>query len=440
MSNTTSTSTIGPYVSVYGPFGRFGALSTFAEIPMIMDGLRWPSVEHYFQAQKFDVADIREEIRGLADPDAAKALAWSKAYSHIAREDWDHVRLDIMHQALEQKFQQSPIARRALIASWPMPILDASTTDNFWGVGPEGRGENALGRLLQEVRKTFMPEGWTFDDGPLPSNDAFLDGSDVRWHCLNTGSLKASTTEVHATLSVPDLLRRSATPSSLHADAPTEPDDQDALLSRIFDEKYACYSWFEDARCAIADWPQRFLGTLASLTGQLNACPATLVVGAGAGNESSFVWRHCGSRVTLVDVGQRLIENCRKQAPEAWIVRARAQTLQVIKTGSVELYCGLRTFDAAYFNREQALREAARILVPRGRIVVTFSNGYLRSDGLIEAGQIVGDGSLDLAAPWRLMIETANVAADLGFTDFDFLDLDSEIGFSAVSPNQNPDR
>jgi ribA/ribD-fused uncharacterized protein len=49
-------------------------LSNFSPHGFAVDGAHWPTVEHYFQAQKFEDAAYRERIRNAASPQRAKAL------------------------------------------------------------------------------------------------------------------------------------------------------------------------------------------------------------------------------------------------------------------------------------------------------------------------------------------------------------------------------
>jgi adenylate cyclase len=44
----------------------YRGFSNFAPFPIDVDGTRWPSTEHYYQAQKFDDPDLQERIRAVA--------------------------------------------------------------------------------------------------------------------------------------------------------------------------------------------------------------------------------------------------------------------------------------------------------------------------------------------------------------------------------------
>jgi NADAR domain len=53
----------------------FGFLSHFWPAPIAIDGQEWPTVEHYYQAQKSADAGYRDAIRQAATPGMAKRLA-----------------------------------------------------------------------------------------------------------------------------------------------------------------------------------------------------------------------------------------------------------------------------------------------------------------------------------------------------------------------------
>ena len=44
-------------------------LASYSKHAFHLDGAHWPSVEHYYQAMKFDDSAIREQIRNAPHPD-----------------------------------------------------------------------------------------------------------------------------------------------------------------------------------------------------------------------------------------------------------------------------------------------------------------------------------------------------------------------------------
>ena len=138
---------------------KFSALSNFAPYGFEVDGVKWPTVEHYFQAQKFtspSSKEHRERIRTSNSPRQAKALGRSR--SHAIRHDWDAVREDAMRTALRAKFTQ-PVLRALLLSTGDRPLVEDSPYDRYWGTGKDGRGKNRLGVLLMELRDELRKEG-----------------------------------------------------------------------------------------------------------------------------------------------------------------------------------------------------------------------------------------------------------------------------------------
>ena len=114
--------------------------------------MHWPTVEHYFQAQKFVLpagAEHRERIRSAASAKQAKALGRSRAYA--IQPDWDVIREDVMRHALRRKFEHREL-RALLLSTGNRPLIEASPFDRYWGAGRDGTGRNRLGVLLMELR------------------------------------------------------------------------------------------------------------------------------------------------------------------------------------------------------------------------------------------------------------------------------------------------
>ena len=133
----------------YTKSGPHFALSNFAPYGLEAEGAYWPTVEHFFQAQKFLDSAYRERIRKASSPKDARALGQSRAFP--IRADWDKVRDAVMLQALRLKFAR-PALREALLATGERPLVEASPFDHYWGAGQDGSGQNRLGVLLQAVR------------------------------------------------------------------------------------------------------------------------------------------------------------------------------------------------------------------------------------------------------------------------------------------------
>jgi len=51
-------------IEFYRTGDEYGCFSNFADYPIVVDGKRWPTSEHYFQAQKFQDAAHRDAIEG----------------------------------------------------------------------------------------------------------------------------------------------------------------------------------------------------------------------------------------------------------------------------------------------------------------------------------------------------------------------------------------
>jgi hypothetical protein len=122
--------------------------SNFARFGFHLDGHYWPTVEHYYQAAKFNEENSKARIRQAATPGEAKQLGRCLA---PLRPDWTDVKEAVMLSALHAKFKPVQM-RQLLLETQQSELLEASPYDNYWGTGEDGKGQNRLGKLLMQVR------------------------------------------------------------------------------------------------------------------------------------------------------------------------------------------------------------------------------------------------------------------------------------------------
>lgn len=145
----------------YSRTGPYSELSNFAPYGLEADGVYWPTVEHYFQAQKFSgpqLAEYRERIRRAQSPKLAKQLGRTRSVP--LRADWESVKEQIMLDALRRKFTRPDLAE-LLTSTKNRPLIEAAPDDYYWGCGREGTGQNRLGELLMVVRSELLGNGRT---------------------------------------------------------------------------------------------------------------------------------------------------------------------------------------------------------------------------------------------------------------------------------------
>lgn len=142
--------TIYFYNTIEKPYGCF---SNFSRHGVDLDGAWWPTVEHYFQAQKFAGTPHMETIRTAATPKQAAALGCSR--EHPLRSDWEQVKDAIMLKAVLRKFEMHAELHALLLATGDKELVEKAPGDYYWGIGADGSGKNMLGKTLMQVRTTL---------------------------------------------------------------------------------------------------------------------------------------------------------------------------------------------------------------------------------------------------------------------------------------------
>jgi len=122
-------------------------MSNFYPAAIVVDGRIWPSVEHYYQAHKFQGTEWFEFLAN--QPTAAKAKTKSRK-AGVCQLSQAQKEL-ILFKAVKAKFSQHPDLKALLLATSTKWIVEGSPKDRYWGTA-NGSGLNRMGELLMELR------------------------------------------------------------------------------------------------------------------------------------------------------------------------------------------------------------------------------------------------------------------------------------------------
>lgn len=140
--------------------GVAGFLSNFAPYKngeeFIYEGIKYPSNEHFYQAQKFTDKTIQEKI-------ASHPFSGLKSFVRKLgpiRSDWDSYKDTVMRIGLEHKFNL-PRFKKLLLSTGSENLVERNNwKDSYWGEY-NGSGQNKLGKMLEDIRSKILPENNT---------------------------------------------------------------------------------------------------------------------------------------------------------------------------------------------------------------------------------------------------------------------------------------
>ena len=140
--------------AVYFYTPAFDALNNFSEHQIPIWERCLPTAEHAFQWKKFsEVApDIAQIILEAGCPEEAQRIA--HAHKSAQPKNWHERKVAIMEEILRAKYSEHETVRDALKRSGTRRICENSPIDRFWGIGPDGKGENMVGVLWMKIRGT----------------------------------------------------------------------------------------------------------------------------------------------------------------------------------------------------------------------------------------------------------------------------------------------
>ncbi len=128
----------------------YGCFSNFSPHGFELDGVWWPTSEHYFQAQKFAGTPFADQVRQKPTPNEAAKMG--RRRSLPLRPDWNEVKDHIMLQGVLRKFETHEDIRVVLLATGDEQLVENAPRDYYWGCDANGSGQNKLGQVLMQVR------------------------------------------------------------------------------------------------------------------------------------------------------------------------------------------------------------------------------------------------------------------------------------------------
>ena len=143
-------------VEFYKEFGKLGYLANYSNHGFSIDGIYYKTVEHYYQAMKFDNDEIKKKIINAATPKEASNIGRDR--NNIRIKDFKDYKIDVMHNGILEKFRQNRDIAYKLIETRNKDIVEATIDEYFWGIGKDKTGENNIGKIIVEVRERIKKE------------------------------------------------------------------------------------------------------------------------------------------------------------------------------------------------------------------------------------------------------------------------------------------
>lgn len=142
-------------------------LSQWYPAAFTVDGISYPTAEHWMMVGKARLFDPIWIARILANPDPAAAKAFGRKIKNFDPSIWLQHRFDLVVQGNLAKFSQHPDLNAFLLATADHVLVEASPVDQIWGIGlaaedpragdpAKWRGLNLLGFALMQVREQLF--------------------------------------------------------------------------------------------------------------------------------------------------------------------------------------------------------------------------------------------------------------------------------------------
>ncbi len=143
-------------IEFYKEFGDLGYLANYSNHSFVVDNVLYKTVEHYYQAMKYDDEEIRDRIIKAETPKEASNIGRDRNNKRI--DNFKSIKNEVMYKGILEKFRQNRDIAYKLIETRNSLIGEATIDEYYWGLGKDKSGENNIGKILVKVREQIKKE------------------------------------------------------------------------------------------------------------------------------------------------------------------------------------------------------------------------------------------------------------------------------------------
>lgn len=136
-------------INFYNRKEEYGWLSNFWRSVQVINNIKYPTNEHFYQAQKTEDLEIRKWIANAPNPYLAMKVGRSLREEKELIHTWNNRKVQVMFIGLREKFNQNTDLKQKLLDTGDAILHEDSPTDMLWGK----KGKDLLGKLLMRVRE-----------------------------------------------------------------------------------------------------------------------------------------------------------------------------------------------------------------------------------------------------------------------------------------------
>lgn len=138
----------------YEPYDKNWWLANFSEHIILINWVKYRTVEHYYQSQKFKWTKIEQIIIDSETPNIAKEL--SRVYNDKVINNWNQIKDYIMRTGNIAKFEQHINLLKLLKETWDAIIVENAENDYYWWCGADRTWLNKMWYMLMDIRNFLI--------------------------------------------------------------------------------------------------------------------------------------------------------------------------------------------------------------------------------------------------------------------------------------------